>query len=414
MTVQNQEHVDRRGIGIVMEAVHDAGWIFREQSTSDHGIDAHLESVIDDTVTGRLIAAQIKTGDSYLKESTDEAFIYRGDQEHLDYWINHSLPVLLLLVDPNSREVFWAHVKESAITSTGKGWKIEVPKKQRLDASALEALSEIAVNIKIRRPYSRLRLDDSSHANAKRYSAHILLNIDFAQDYVKALVSEITQELALETWQRSPALEARFRGHKADVIWLYLCRTVEDAKQANWLCRTQWIASGLHEDFRPIPISDTKTEDGIHFVWSESRHEMEEFAMQHELSKGEFVDTLRPILTFVLGHMERHRAKIEAFIESPTANNPSIAELRSAADEAREVYLRSTDLGLPPLELADLSSQFDCVVSSLDNAFLPFQKDFSDSAEARRAAALATSALSMFDRDLQSFQHEATKHDVRA
>lgn len=37
-------------------------WLFREQPTEDHGIDAHAEVVDGEDVSGKLLALQIKGG----------------------------------------------------------------------------------------------------------------------------------------------------------------------------------------------------------------------------------------------------------------------------------------------------------------------------------------------------------------
>lgn len=74
----------------------ELGWIFREQFASDMGVDAHLELVIRGIPTGLLIGAQIKSWrKSNFKEASD-SFIYRGKIKNYDYWINNSLPMILI------------------------------------------------------------------------------------------------------------------------------------------------------------------------------------------------------------------------------------------------------------------------------------------------------------------------------
>ena len=148
MKVNETLKTDRTGTAIVELAVSRGGWIFREQETADHGIDAHIESVIDRKATGRLIAVQIKSGKSYFGNSTDSGYIFRGDAEHLEYWINHSLPVLLFLVDTENERVYWEYVVDSNVESTGKGWKIEVPRSQRLEPRHFKQLEQIATHLR--------------------------------------------------------------------------------------------------------------------------------------------------------------------------------------------------------------------------------------------------------------------------
>jgi hypothetical protein len=128
------------GIRYVQNAVEDRstglGWIFRTKPVTDVGIDAEIEMVnANQQATGRLLSVQIKCGPSYLDERTETAYIYRGDREHLNYWIDNSLPVLLILVDPSIKACYWVEVTSSSAEQTKKGWKIEVPFKNILGAA---------------------------------------------------------------------------------------------------------------------------------------------------------------------------------------------------------------------------------------------------------------------------------------
>jgi hypothetical protein len=59
---------DREGVAIFQRIVsRDLGWIFREQTVVDQGVDGQVEVAIEGHGTGRLIAVQIKSGSSYFK-----------------------------------------------------------------------------------------------------------------------------------------------------------------------------------------------------------------------------------------------------------------------------------------------------------------------------------------------------------
>ena len=123
--------------------MRDFGWIFREQPTSDYGIDAHIE-ITDGEPTGKLIALQIKSGPSYLSEKTSNAYIYRGDPRHLRYWQRHSLPVVVVLYDAASDVAYWQVVTSKTAKVLKKGWKIEVPFTQILNRTASKSLADLA------------------------------------------------------------------------------------------------------------------------------------------------------------------------------------------------------------------------------------------------------------------------------
>ena len=123
--------------------VGELEWVFRRQPEQDVGIDAHIEIVIKKNATGRLVAAQIKGGASYLERTTADGYVFYIDREHYTYWMNFSLPVVLILVDVDGRRAWWQHVSHETVERTKTQWKIVVPFANTLDASATKAFMAI-------------------------------------------------------------------------------------------------------------------------------------------------------------------------------------------------------------------------------------------------------------------------------
>jgi phosphatidylserine/phosphatidylglycerophosphate/cardiolipin synthase-like enzyme len=131
------------GVAAVNMLFNQLGWIFREYSKRDVGIDAQVEICRDGFATSRLLSLQIKAGESYFTESTADGWTYR-DGKHLDYYLAHSLPVLVVLYHPKNREAWWQHVSEETVRRTDRGWTLCVPRDQRLGEQARVPLEEIA------------------------------------------------------------------------------------------------------------------------------------------------------------------------------------------------------------------------------------------------------------------------------
>ena len=159
MSYDTRQQKGDLGVSIATLAVQKLGWIFREQTKSDHGIDAHIEIVKDRTPTGKLIGLQIKSGSSFFKKSKDNDFIYRGTTRHLKYWTNHSLPVLVLLVNTKTEKVYWQVVEVSKVHRTAKGWKLLVPRSNLLVAAARSSIEAIADGGPSERRLQRLQID---------------------------------------------------------------------------------------------------------------------------------------------------------------------------------------------------------------------------------------------------------------
>src|ERR1700676_2448513 len=123
---------------------HALGWHFREQPLPDYGVDAQAEVVADDElVTGRLVALQIKGGDSWFGELADGGWVFRESSDHLAYWLGHSLPVVVVIVDTGGK-AFWQVVTPATVRETPKGFALVIPRNQPFDVTARDKLLAIA------------------------------------------------------------------------------------------------------------------------------------------------------------------------------------------------------------------------------------------------------------------------------
>lgn len=142
--VPESHRTERIGVSIVSTKVHqDLGWVFRETPSSDFGVDAEIEVDVNQRATGRLLGVQIKSGPSQFREAEGDAWIYRLKDKHVSYWLHHSLPIVLLLVDIDQHRVYWQHIALKALTRTGIGWKTLIPKANVLDHTAVSVLLEL-------------------------------------------------------------------------------------------------------------------------------------------------------------------------------------------------------------------------------------------------------------------------------
>ncbi|MBD9699548.1 DUF4365 domain-containing protein [Flavimobilis sp. GY10621] len=145
-TIRDTALQDRGGVATVQQIVtRDIRWVFREQTTDDFGIDAHLEVVENDGVSGRLIAVQIKSGPSYFSEPHEGGWWFRLDSADLGYWMDHSLPVIVVLCNPDLGIAYWQSVSEKTVVVGSRGGKkILVPTAHRLGRESRRELAKIA------------------------------------------------------------------------------------------------------------------------------------------------------------------------------------------------------------------------------------------------------------------------------
>ncbi len=154
-----KKQTERLGVSRLDYFFSENGWLFREQTLHDYGIDAQVEIVEHGKPTGELIAMQIKSGASYFSEQTASDVVYRADNTHIQYWSRHALPVIIVLFNPDADTLLWERVTDETAINTGKGWKINVPQKQILNANSLAVLKNLTQPPPYIRRLNKLRLD---------------------------------------------------------------------------------------------------------------------------------------------------------------------------------------------------------------------------------------------------------------
>lgn len=144
--VNDSAKQDRKGIAAVQQIVTtDLEWLFREQPTDDYGIDAQFEVVENKAATGRLLAAQIKSGPSYFKRPHAEGWWFSLNRDDLEYWLDHALPVLVVIYEPGTKAAYWQVVNHrTIITGQRGGKKLLIPKAQQLVSASRAALAMAA------------------------------------------------------------------------------------------------------------------------------------------------------------------------------------------------------------------------------------------------------------------------------
>lgn len=131
------------GITLVKRIVEsELRWAFRRNHAEhDFGIDAYVDIVLNNSlVTGKSIALQIKTGDSYFKETSTVGWIFRDSVEHLNYYLNLDIPVLIVLVNTKTNKAYWCLCDGTKTDRAGSKWKITVPFGNELNNEAKERI----------------------------------------------------------------------------------------------------------------------------------------------------------------------------------------------------------------------------------------------------------------------------------
>jgi len=156
MRASQQGQVGGAGSSEVTGAFARLGWGVASNEIYDLGTDllvfARDERLFD---LGLVVGVQVKTGPTYFQEpvnDSDDALLgwwFRDtDRAHIDAWLTHGLPHLIVLHDLDNRTSYWEHVNTDTVLSTGKGAKVFVPIRNTVDEAHRVALLEVAATLR--------------------------------------------------------------------------------------------------------------------------------------------------------------------------------------------------------------------------------------------------------------------------
>ncbi len=119
------------------------GLIFREQRSGDTGLNAHLEITEEYPRTGKAIGLQIRSSDEERFERTARGYVCRGEMTHMAYWLQHSLPVLIMLHDSRSNSVLWQIADAETIEIINQSWELLIPHDNVYGPEAVPVISAL-------------------------------------------------------------------------------------------------------------------------------------------------------------------------------------------------------------------------------------------------------------------------------
>lgn len=152
MRASEQEQTGGAGASEVTAAFQRIGWGVAPNPFHDLGTDLFvLARDARGFELGNVAGVQVKAGRSWFREPAHDdnrevcGWWFRDrNREHIDAWVAHILPHLIVLHDLDTRISYWAHVTAEAVQSTGKGAKLMVPRANTIDEAHLDALLEVA------------------------------------------------------------------------------------------------------------------------------------------------------------------------------------------------------------------------------------------------------------------------------
>jgi hypothetical protein len=120
----------------------ELGWLYRyNHQENDFGIDGYIDIITDvGQITGKSIAFQLKSGKSYFNDQNEIGIVFNGDKKHLNYYLNIDIPIIIILLETETEEVYWEVFDAKKTEKSGENWKMTIPKTNKLNKSSKQQL----------------------------------------------------------------------------------------------------------------------------------------------------------------------------------------------------------------------------------------------------------------------------------
>ncbi len=141
----DQQLLATQGTGLIEVLVSTMGFVWRPTTQHDAGIDGEIEvrDTSDGRMTGMLIKVQSKAVSAFQNE-TEEGFDYWPEPRDVRYWLEHNLPVILIVSRPATNEAYWISVREQRASCPQSKRFHFVKRRDRLDGSSQARLVALA------------------------------------------------------------------------------------------------------------------------------------------------------------------------------------------------------------------------------------------------------------------------------
>lgn len=403
------QHTAEAGLHLAGLAFEKIGLAFRVQRENDFGIDAHVELLDGEKATGRLIAVQVKSGPSYLSEQDADSYVFRDDAEHFDYWLNHSLPVIVCLCDIDSNTIYWDVVSSDTATSTGTGYKLAVPKRQMLSAKSLDDLASVFTRILAHDKYTIVSTEDISYSMAKRYSFRIVLNGTFTKREIATIVRQQTMDGARRRYYRNHLTAQTWGDTDAHVIWTFIYPSIQDLANNNLICRSLWISPDLSEQWRPSAFDGENVGDGIIVDWNIQYDLVAGLFSSNRSNKEEYLNLVLPLVQ----QLNDRLARLSSQLDRLSLDSISTAEFRSITQVDREDVTRLcrevSDLPTAPYECDAVDKLLQSAAGLADNISIFYAESASTNWTEESKLVQSREQCSAAQKELRALEYELDK-----
>lgn len=187
-----EQHVIETKSYKIYESIIPNEWIIREITERDYGIDSYIEICENGYITGKMVFIQLK-GANNIEITKKEKFAtyYNIGISTFNYWNNLPVPIILLYIDINKKDIYFSNIKEYIRENYSDYINeslnhLKIPHKHKIaSCNAAEVISEIYAKESTRQEFELLITNFiiSLSSNIEKIEAHVCRDCFFGMDF---------------------------------------------------------------------------------------------------------------------------------------------------------------------------------------------------------------------------------------
>lgn len=315
----------------------------------------------------------------------------------------------MCLCDTENEIVYWERVAKDTVESTGKGYKLAVPRSRTIGPLARGALNDIVTPRVASSDYTLASTEDVSHALAKRYSIKIILNRPMTKPELAAVVRDMTARTAKRAYSRNAMVKGRWGATNAHVVWIFIYASAADEKKANYSCRSLWIDPALDSQHAPSPLVGENVGDGIIVDWKESPLSGLSQNGDPDFDKEHYLDLVDPLVATVADSMAKIGDALQSWRKGKTTDEEFRRQTERAREQISEIYDAHASSPEPPYECHDLDTPVGSLLAYAHNIVLHHNDRGIELWNPGVRQQMTASALTDFNKYFQRFKYEREK-----
>ena len=210
----------------------------------------------------------------------------------------------------------------------------------------------------------------ASHTIAKRYSVEVILKRPVTLSEIAAVNREMIDRVKYLDIYCGQRDEACWKGKPANIIFGFFGLSETDLKNHNYICRTTWTDERQDRHWWYKTGANCEIIGDIWFSINPHYDFLKGYIAEHTGEGDKLIGETKEIIHRLITLAEEVIAAYNGFRNGEKDETELIGEIGALAPEIQTLYLRETNLDIPPDDLTEWSSHCSAIAGCIQDMVL--------------------------------------------